>query len=179
MRTNREWRKLYFNYVRSYNKINKELIKKYGNRLTSINNGRGMADKKLDYWNWKDVYSGLEMSRLAEQEAGTRGKSLNINRDILVHQKFNLSYGQGKALLKAKRTLLKNKLKTLQRYSPEAKAIREELKSINLEKLRLNMVDISDITDTIKAMNKDLKLNPDYADSYDRSKFIGQLYFGS
>ena len=41
------------------------------------------------------------------------------------------------------------------------------------------MVDISDITDTIKAMNKDLKLNPDYAESYDRAKFIGQLYFGS
>lgn len=170
MRANKDWRKLYFNYVRSYNKMNKELINKFG---------VGMSDKKLSYWSWKDVYGGLENARLSEQAAGTRGKSLNINRDILAHQKFKISYDQGKALLKAKRNLLKKQLKLKQRYSEEAIKIRQELKEINLEKLRMGLVDLEDVKETMKAINEDLKFNPDYADSYDRAEAIGQLIFGS
>lgn len=170
MRSNKDWRKLYFNYVRSYNRTNKDLISKYG---------VGMANKKLDYWSFRDVYGGLERSRLAEQAAGTRGKSLNINRDILVHQKFNISYAQGKALLKAKRKLLKSQLKIQKRNSLEAKAIREELKNTNLEKLRLGLVNVSDVKETLKEINIDLKFNEDYQDSYDRAEYIGQLMFGS
>ena len=170
MRANKDWRKLYFNYVRSYNKMNKELISKYG---------VGMSNRKLNYWQWRDVYGGLERVRLSEQAAGTRGKSLNVNRDILAHQKFNISYAQGKALLKAKRKLLKTKLKMEKRYSEEAKRIREELKATNLEKIRLDLVDITDVKETLKNINEDLKYNSDYKDSYDRAEFIGQLIFGS
>ena len=102
MRTNKAWRKTYFKYVESYNRINRELIRKYG---------VGMAHRKLDYWSWRDVYGGLERVRLAEQSEGLRGQSLNINRDILAQQKFGMSYDQGRWLLRAKRKLLKNKLK--------------------------------------------------------------------
>ena len=170
MRANRDWRKLYFNYVRTYNRMNKELITKYG---------IGMANKKLDYWSWKDVYGGLENTRLAEQAAGTRGKSLNINRDILTHQKYSISYDQGKALLKAKRKLLKTQLKTQKRYSDEAVKIRQELKETNIERLRLGLVDVEDVKTLLNNINIDLKMDSDYTDSYDRAKFIGQLMFGS
>ena len=177
-RANKDWRKLYFNYVRSYNKMNKEVLQKYGNEIIK-KYGRGMADKKLDYWSWKNVYAGLEQEREQQQALGIRGKSLNINRDILAHQKYGISYDQGKALLKAKRTLLKNELKLLKRNNPKAKKIREELKTVNLERLRFELVDVEDVKNTAKNINKDLKTIEGYESGYDRAEYIGQLLFGS
>ena len=100
-RTGKQWRKLYFNYVNHYNKRNREFISKYG---------IGMADKKLDYWSFREAFAVTENSRIEEQQAGYRGKSINVMRDIINEQTYKRSYRQGRALLKAQKEFIQNRI---------------------------------------------------------------------
>ena len=172
MRTYKDWKKLYGSYKKSYNAANRWMKKKYGHEL---------ADKKLDYKQWKNVYTGEERAKLAMQKEGKRGKSLNINRDIINQQKYNISLKQGRALAKAKRKLLRAELKIADKE--KAKLIRQKLKEISVEGIRAENIDYEDLKITMENMNQDLKMDPYFADvkegSMRRSKQIAVVIFGS
>lgn len=174
-RTGRQWRKLYYNYTRHYNKRNKELITKYG---------VGMADSKLDYWSFREAFAVTENGRLEEQQAGYRGKSINVMRDILNEQTYKRSYKQGRALLKAQKEFIQGKINEERQKSKPNKdlinELKEKKKSLNLFNVRMDRVDLSELQDALTAFNNELKMNPDYADDgYARAEAIATSFFGS
>ena len=175
MRSGKDWRSLYFNYVRHYNTRNKELISKYG---------VGMYDKKLGYWEFRNAYAGTELARQQEQKEGKRGKSLNVMRDLLNEQTYKMSYKQGKSILKAKKGLIDKEIQSeLNKQNPNKEVLKElraKKKELRLSNLRLGIVDITDVQEAAKDLNELLKLNPDYVDdSYARAEEIAQEIFGS
>ena len=175
MRTGKEWRQLWYNYIGHYNKRNKELISKYG---------IGMYDKKLSYWEFRNAYAGTELARKQQQQEGKRGKSLNVMRDLLNEQTYKMSYKQGKSILKAKKLLIDKDIKAeLDKSNPDKellKELRAKKKNLRLSNVRLGIVDIKDVQEAAKELNDMLKLDPNYIDdSYARSEEIAQNIFGS
>ena len=170
MRTNREWRRLYFNYLGHYKKKDKDLKARYGKNVH-------MAQAKLDYWAFRNAYRGTELSRLAEQEEGKRGKSLNVMRDLINEQTYGMSYKQGRKYLRASKKFYKDRIAAeLKKDNPDKdilKTLRAEQKALSLNKIRLGIQDTEFIDDLAKAYYQELKFDPDYAG--DTKKMAGEV----
>lgn len=189
MRTGKQWRSLYYSYLKQYDLQTKNLFERFKKDMTKVQikqfkATRARKDHRLDYWQFRNAYTGTELQRIQEQEAGIRGKSINVMRDLLKQQQYDISYKQGRALTKAKREMLKTKIEyELAKKNPNmmlVKELRAEKNKLSVASMRMGLINTDDLKEAMRILNEQLKQDLDYMnDSYARAQEIGLQIFGS
>ncbi len=174
MRSNKEWRKLYSNYIRHYKKRSSEIKKRFGKEVE-------MASERLDYWGFRNAFAGTEINRLEEQAAGLRGKSLNVMRDLINEQTYGLGYDQGRKYLKGFKKYYKNEISSLKKelkqktkagelsqkeieeYNDNIQDLTKKMKGLSLGSVRMELYDKKILDDMASEYYKQLKMDPKYA----------------
>ena len=189
MRTGKQWRSLYYSYLDKYDLQTKNLFKRFKKYMTQeqikqFKATRARKDHRLDYWQFRNAYTGTELHRIQEQAAGIRGKSINVMRDLLNQQQYDMSYKRAKALTRAKREMLKSKIEfELTKKNPNmmlVKELRAEKNKLSVALMRMGLINIDDLEEAMRILNDQLKEELDYMnDSYKRAQEIGLQIFGS
>ena len=171
-RTGKEWQNLYWSYLKKYKQYLKDYRKEFNKEAKQLPGG-----KKMDYYTYKNTYAGIETHRLAEQKEGLRGKSLNVQRDILNQQRFGLTYKQGRAYAKAYKIKLKEAIKRVKDENFKAQ-LKEELKNIKVNKVRQNTTLIENMDEMLSEYNDELYAQGVH-NSLKRAQKIAEEFFGS
>lgn len=179
-RTEAQWQKLYANYKKKYDELDKTLP-------------NGMYDSKYNYLGYRNAYNYLESSREKEVAQGKR-KVLNVQRDLLNDQKYKYSQKQARAVKKA---LVNEALKNLDyeqiKSDKEYKKIKRQISNqFKVKEIRERPDAADEIYERAKAKNRELKgqkyyeydesgnlIERDLWNSKDRAKIIAQTVFGS
>lgn len=173
IRSEEQWRTLYNNYVKNYDKDNSKMINKYG---------YGYYSEKYSYRAYKNAYMFLEAKREEEKQSGAR-KVLNVQRDLLSDQKFSMSAKQARGIAKKLREKeiniwMDEKLKKKEdisksEYKKEMAKIKKE---ITFTKVRTRQVGTADFWEDAKAKYAELKKVPGLSGK-DRQRLLTKYLF--
>ena len=167
----RDWNKLYANYSKKWDAMNKKLP-------------NGMYQEKFDKRAFRNTYVLLENSRMQEQEEGLRGKSLNVMRDLINAQKYRWTQGQARSITKALRKAEIQKLDVSKLTKKEYKeAIKKINKEISFIGVKQETIKTGKFWESVKERYQQLMTDPTYQgfwnDSYARAQIISSEFFGS